>query len=82
MNNCKLCGAGDVPEWSTDAKVWIHRRENLDRRCDNPPADWAIEDKDGGFRECSSEAEARGWIKAFPELYGLVTRRSAGGWTK
>lgn len=34
--NCKWCAEGP-PEWSPDANVWIHRRERLDRRCENPP---------------------------------------------
>ncbi len=34
---CRWCAEGK-PEWSHDAKVWIHRRDRLDRRCENPPA--------------------------------------------
>lgn len=33
---CKWCADGP-PEWSYHAKVWIHRRERLDRACENPP---------------------------------------------
>jgi hypothetical protein len=36
---CKWCEDG-APEWSYHAKVWIHRRERLDRRCENPPNDY------------------------------------------
>lgn len=34
---CRWCAEGR-PEWSCDAKAWIHRRDRLDRRCQNPPA--------------------------------------------
>ncbi len=76
---CKWCADGP-PEFSEYSKVWIHRRESLDRRCDNPPADWAVEDKDGGMREFLTEAEAREWVAEFPEIYTLLTRQSAGEW--
>ncbi len=33
---CKWCAEGK-PEWSYDAKVWIHRRDILDRKCEAPP---------------------------------------------
>ncbi len=33
---CRWCADGP-PEWSYDAKIWIHRRPKLDRRCENPP---------------------------------------------
>jgi hypothetical protein len=33
---CRWCADGK-PEWSYDAKVWIHRRDRLDRVCENPP---------------------------------------------
>lgn len=36
MGACRWCADGP-PEWSYDAKVWIHRRERLDKRCENPP---------------------------------------------
>lgn len=29
---CKYCIEGP-PEWSEDAKCWIHRRPTLDKRC-------------------------------------------------
>lgn len=31
-DECKWCGE-DQPEWSPEAKCWIHRRPTLDRRC-------------------------------------------------
>lgn len=31
-NECKYCAEGE-PEWSPDAKCWIHRRAALDKRC-------------------------------------------------
>ena len=31
-DECKYCGENE-PEWSTDAKCWIHRRASLDKRC-------------------------------------------------
>ena len=36
-STCRWCAEGR-PEWSSDAKAWIHRRDRLDRRCENPPA--------------------------------------------
>lgn len=36
-STCRWCAEGR-PEWSSDAKAWIHRRDRLDRRCQNPPA--------------------------------------------
>jgi hypothetical protein len=42
--SCQWCAEGK-PEWSKDARVWIHRRERLDRRCENPPQpDWSAGD--------------------------------------
>ncbi len=35
---CRWCSNG-MPEWSADARVWIHRREGIDRRCENPPGE-------------------------------------------
>lgn len=35
-STCRWCAEGR-PEWSSDAKAWIHRRDRLDRRCENPP---------------------------------------------
>ena len=35
---CKWCVEdASPPEWSAHAKVWIHRRERLDKQCLNPP---------------------------------------------
>jgi hypothetical protein len=34
---CRWCADGQ-PEWSPYAKVWIHRRDRLDRRCEKPPS--------------------------------------------
>ena len=31
-DECRWCAEGE-PEWSPDAKCWIHRRPNLDKRC-------------------------------------------------
>ncbi len=36
---CKWCYDGP-PEWSRWAKVWIHRRDRLDRQCEDPPNDY------------------------------------------
>jgi hypothetical protein len=30
---CRWCAEGE-PEWSCDAKAWIHRRDRLDKRCE------------------------------------------------
>ena len=35
---CKWCAREGPPEWSRDARVWIHRRATLDKRCEAPPA--------------------------------------------
>lgn len=32
---CPWCEEG-APEWSPHARVWIHRRPRLDRKCLNP----------------------------------------------
>jgi hypothetical protein len=50
---CKWCAEGK-PEWSSDAKVWIHRRERLDRKCDNPPPPLAPEQKPVNHIICSA----------------------------
>lgn len=39
MSDCRWCREGK-PEWSYDAKVWVHRRSTIDRRCENPPNDY------------------------------------------
>jgi hypothetical protein len=39
MAFCQWCKESK-PVWSYHAKVWIHRRERLDRRCLNPPNDY------------------------------------------
>jgi hypothetical protein len=31
-DECRYCAEND-PEWSSDAKCWIHRRASLDKRC-------------------------------------------------
>jgi hypothetical protein len=36
---CPWCKDGP-PVWSYDAKVWIHRRDSLDRRCWTPYNDY------------------------------------------
>lgn len=35
---CRRCVEGNVPEWSDDARCFIHRDKRPDRTCDNPPA--------------------------------------------
>lgn len=34
---CRWCVSDGPPEWSEHAKVWIHRRDKLDRVCEKPP---------------------------------------------
>jgi hypothetical protein len=38
VTECRWCIEGGLPEWSDAAKVWIHRRPGLDKKCTNPPA--------------------------------------------
>lgn len=54
MSKCKWCEIGS-PEWSSDARVWVHRRSRLDKRCDANPlinaaimADWGQVVANGG----------------------------------
>ena len=59
MAGCKWCADG-LPEWSYHAKVWIHRRERLDRRCENPPNDY------GYTTQVPEETISREQVRAYP----------------
>lgn len=52
QGGCRWCIEG-APEWSYDAKVWIHRRPTLDKRCLNPPNDY------GYTRQVPEETKSR-----------------------
>ncbi len=52
-----------------------------------PQYDWAIQSIVDGKEtdriiECKTEAEARDWVKRFPQSYLLLSRESAGAWSK
>lgn len=49
--------------------------------------DWAIQSLVDGKEsdriiECKTESEARDWVERFPQSYQLLSRQSAGGWSK
>jgi hypothetical protein len=57
---CKWC-LENKPEWSPDAKVWIHRRDRLDRRCENPPNDYGYTTQVP--EETFSSPEHQAWLR-------------------
>ncbi len=62
---CRWCADGS-PEWSYDAKGWIHRREHLDRRCDNPPSRQPDPRDAEIARLTKAIREVRSWFSADP----------------
>lgn len=76
MTECRWCKEGGKPEWSTDAQVWIHRRESLDRQCTNPPPVSAELDI-AKWKEIIS-----GWGELAYKAYFVDDRDLAWGWNQ
>jgi len=63
---CKWCASEGQPEWSYDAKVWIHRRATLDKRCENPPNNYGYTTQVP--EETVSSKEHQEWLSKRPVM--------------